>query len=182
MSSPNSKTIRRRELLHRLWDLGRSTSTQTVFLHQAIAQSVGLNATDTKCIDLILSHPEGSMTAGSLSGMTGLTTGAITHILDRLEKRRFIERVRDTRDRRKVFIRVRSGSLEPLIPKYEGIGKAYMSLAERYDNKGLELICDYLERASEVSKRELANMIAANGSRSTQLKSTPSRRGRESSQ
>ena len=72
-------------------------------------------------------------------------------------------------------------SLEPLIPKYEGIGKAYMSLAERYDNKGLELICDYLERASEVSKRELANMIAANGSRSRQLKSTPSLSRRESS-
>jgi hypothetical protein len=143
---------------------------------------VGLNATDTKCIDLILSHPEGSITAGSLSGMTGLTTGAITHILDRLEKRQFIERVRDTRDRREVFIHVRPDSLEPLIPKYEGIGKAYMSLAERYDNKGFELICDYLERASEVSRRELANMIAANGSRSTQLKSTPSGRGRESSQ
>ena len=78
-------------------------------------------------------------------------------------------RVRDRRDRRKVFIRVRPHSLEPLIPKYEGIGKAYMSLAERYDNKGLELICDYLERASEVSKRKLANMIAGNGSRSTQL-------------
>ena len=181
MSSPTSKKTRRRELLNRLWDLGRITSTQTVFLHQAIAQSVGLNATDTKCIDLILSHPEGSMTAGSLSGMTGLTTGAITHILDRLERRRFIDRVRHRRDRRKVFIRVRPHSLEPLIPKYEGIGKAYMSFAERYDNKGLELICDYLERASEASNRELANMIAANGSRSTQLKSTPSLSRRESS-
>ena len=68
-------------------------STQTVFLHQAIAQSVGLNATDTKCIDLILRGPGGSVTAGWLSDMTGLTTGAITHILDRLEKRQFIERV-----------------------------------------------------------------------------------------
>ena len=47
----------RRELLNRLWDLGRIMSTQTVFLHQAIAQSVGLNATDTKCIDLILRGP-----------------------------------------------------------------------------------------------------------------------------
>jgi DNA-binding MarR family transcriptional regulator len=181
MSSPTSKKTRRRELLHRLWDLGRITSTQTVFLHQAIAQSVGLNATDTKCIDLILSHPGGSMTAGSLSGMTGLTTGAITHILDRLEERQFIERVRDTRDRRKVFIRVRPDSLEPLIPKYEGIGKAYMSLAEQYGDKELQLICDYLERASEVSKRELAKLIAANASRSSQLKSTPSPHGRGSS-
>jgi DNA-binding MarR family transcriptional regulator len=181
MSSSNTKKTRRRELLNRLWDLGRSTSTQTVFLHQAIAQSVGLNATDTKCIDLILSHPDGSMTAGSLSGMTGLTTGAITHILDRLEKRQFIERGRDNRDRRKVLIRVRPDSLEPLIPKYEGIGKAYMSLAERYGDKELQTICDYLERASEVSKRELANLIAANGSRPSQLKSTPSPHGRESS-
>ena len=163
MSSPNSKKNGRRELLNRLRDLGRKISTQTVFLHQAIAQSVGLNATDTKCIDLILSHPHGSMTAGELSGITGLTTGAITHILDRLEKRQFIERVRDTRDRRKVFIRVRPESLEPLAPKYEGIGKAYMSLAEQYAEKELRLICDYMERASEVSKRELANMLAANG-------------------
>jgi DNA-binding MarR family transcriptional regulator len=176
MPSPNSRKTRRRELLNRLWDLGRITSTQTVFLHQAIAQSVGLNATDTKCIDLILSHPEGSMTAGSLSGMTGLTTGAITHILDRLEKQQFIERVRDTRDRRKVFIRVRPDSLEPLTPKYEGIGKAYMSLAERYGDKELQLICDYLEKASAVSKRERANLIAANGPRSSQMKSTPSPR------
>ena len=110
-----------------------------------------------------------------------LASWPITHILDRLEKRQFIERVRDTRDRRKVFIRVRPDSLEPLIPKYEGIGKAYMSLAERYGDKELQLICDYLERASEVSKRELANLIAANGSRSSRLKSTPSPRGRESS-
>jgi DNA-binding MarR family transcriptional regulator len=170
MSSAKSKKNNRGELLNRLRDLGRKISTQTVFLHQAIAQSVGLNATDTKCIDLILSHPHGSVTAGGLSGMTGLTTGAITHILDRLEKRQFVERVRDTRDRRKVFIRVRPESLEPLAPKYEEIGKAFMSLAARYGDQELQLICDYMESASEVSRRELANMLAANGSRSSQAK------------
>src|ERR1700722_935673 len=132
MSSPTSKKTRRRELLNRLWDLGRITSTQTVFLHQAIAQSVGLNATDTKCIDLILRSPDGSVTAGWLSEVTGLTTGAITHILDRMEKRQFVERVRDTQDRHKVLIRVRPESLQPLIPKYEAIGKAYMSMVKQY--------------------------------------------------
>lgn len=180
MSSPNFKKTRRRELLNRLWDLGRTISTQTVFLHQAIAQSFGLNATDTKCIDLILTHPNDSVTAGWLSGMTGLTTGAVTHILDRLEKRKFVERVRDTRDRRRVFIRVRPESLELLTPKYEEIGKAYISLAERYGNKELQLICDYMERASKVSKRQLANMIDANASRSSQGKSTLSPHGRQS--
>ena len=90
MSTPASKKSDRRELLSKLWDLGRSMSTQTVFLHQAIAQSVGLSATDTKCIDLILRGPEEGVTAGWLSDATGLTSGAITHILDRLEKRRYI--------------------------------------------------------------------------------------------
>jgi DNA-binding MarR family transcriptional regulator len=114
----------------------------------------------------VLSHPLDSVTAGELSAMTGLTTGAITHILDRLEKKKFIERVRDTRDRRKVFIRVRLESLEPLAPKYEEIGRAYMSLADRYDDKELHLICDYMESASDVSKRELGKLLATNSSRS----------------
>jgi DNA-binding MarR family transcriptional regulator len=162
MSSANANKSKRRELLKKLWDLGRKMSTQTVFLHQAIAQSVGLNATETKCIDLILRGPGSSVTAGQLSDMTGLTTGAITHILDRLEKQQFIERVRDTRDRRKVFVRVRPESLEPLAPKYEAIAKVYASLAEHYGEKELQLICDYLDRTTEVSERELANLIAAN--------------------
>jgi len=172
MSTPKAKKTRRQkaggprhsrhELLNRLWDLGRIMSTQTVFLHQAIAQSVGLNATDTKCIDLILRGPGGSVTAGSLSETTGLTTGAITHILDRLERRGFVERGRDTQDRRKVLVRVRPGSLEPLIPKYEAVGNAYLSLMEEYSDTDLRLICEYMEKVSQISERQLANLIKAN--------------------
>ncbi len=152
----------RRELLNRLWDLGRIMSTQTVFLHQAIAQSVGLNATDTKCIDLILRGPSNSVTAGWLSEMTGLTTGAVTHILDRLEKRGFVERVRDTQDRRKVFVRARMESLEPLLPKYEAVGRAYLKMVEEYSDRDLQLICEYMEKVSRISEIELANVIRAN--------------------
>jgi DNA-binding MarR family transcriptional regulator len=162
MSTPSPSKTKRRALLARLWDLGRKMSTQTVFLHQAIAQSVGLNATDTKCMDLILRGPEGAVTAGWLAAMTGLTTGAITHILDRLEKRQFVERLRDMRDRRKVFIQVRPESLEPLAPKYEAIGHSYMKLLEKYSDKELQLICDYLEKTSEASQRELAKLVKAN--------------------
>jgi len=167
MSTRISKKPSRRELLDRLWDLGREMSTQTVFLHQAIAQSVGLNATDTKCIDLILRGPGRSVTAGWLAGMTGLTTGAVTHILDRLEKRGFIERVRDTGDRRKVFVRVRPESIEPLVPKFEAIGKAYLSMVERYSDRDLQLICEYMERASELSQRHLAKIVAGRRARPT---------------
>ena len=167
MSRPIFKPFKRRELLKRFSDLGRRMSTQTVFLHQAIAQSFGLNATDTKCVDLILSHPVGSVTAGQLSAMTGLTTGAITHILDRLEKRQIIERVRDTRDRRRIFIRVNPQSLEPLMPQYEAIGKAFTDLVDQYSDEELQLICDYMEKASAVANQQLVNIAGGTRSRST---------------
>jgi DNA-binding MarR family transcriptional regulator len=150
----------RRKFLERLLDLGRVVSTRTVFLHQAIAQQVGLNATDTKCIDLILRGPPDGVTAGWLSEQTGLTTGAITHIIDRLERRGFAERVRDTEDRRRVFVRVRLESLAPLGPLYEAIGKAYGNLAKRYTDTELAVICDYMERASHVSERLLTTLRA----------------------
>src|SRR5215472_9397752 len=152
MSSPSSRKTRRRELVTRLWDLGREMSTQTVFLHQAIAQSAGLNATDTKCLELILREENGRVTAGWLSQQSGLTTGAITHILDRLEKRRYIRRIRDTDDRRRVFVTVNRAKLKPLEPKYEAIGNSYMSMLEQFSDTDLQLICDYLEKVSAVSK------------------------------
>lgn len=177
MSSANLKKRKRRDLLNRLWNLGRQMSTQTVFLHQAIAQSFGLNATDTKCMDLIMQGPGGKVTAGWLSEMSGLTTGAITHILDRLEKRGFVERLRDTQDRRKVLVRVRPASIEPLVPRYEAVGKAYMDLVEQYNDKDLQLICEYLEKTSEMSKRELARVVAEG--RTTAAKAAASPRSRK---
>jgi DNA-binding MarR family transcriptional regulator len=133
---------------------------QTVFLHQAIAQTFGLNASDTRCLDLIHSHSEGMVTAGRLSDLTGLTTGAITHILDRLEKRGMIERVRDSQDRRRVFIRVRGESVKPLLPKYEALGKAYMASIEHYSNTELMTIADYMKKMSEITERLMTDVVA----------------------
>ena len=158
-STGKSKKITRAEILAKLSDLGRKMSTQTVFLHEAIARTAGLSATDTKCVDLILRGGGEGVTAGWLSERTGLTSGAITHILDRLEKRNFVKRVRDTRDRRKIFVEVIWESLKPLAPKYEAIGKAYVEMMQRYGDEELGVICEYMERASEVSERELGKLI-----------------------
>jgi DNA-binding MarR family transcriptional regulator len=162
---PKQEKLKRTELLQRLWELGRRISTQTVFLHQAIAQGFGLNATDTKCIDLILQSGDEPVTAGWLSQQSGLTTGAITHILDRLEKRQYIERVRDTEDRRRVFVRIRIESLKPMIPKYEAIGEAYRTILNDFSDQELRLICDYMEKSSEVSKQELARIVNGTSAR-----------------
>ncbi len=148
-------------MVRTLGDLARRFSTRTVFLHQIIAQTVGLNATDTRCLDLILTDSNGMVTAGRLAELSGLTTGAITHILDRLEKRGFVARVRDNEDRRRVFVRVREESLKPLLPKYQAFGKAYMTLVEHYTDSELKLIFDYMERMSQMNEQLMADAIAA---------------------
>ena len=158
MSTDSSTPPNRAQILEKLWDLGRQASTQTVFLHQAIAQTIGLNATDTKCIDLILRGPEGKLTAGQLSEMSGLTTGAVTHILDRLEKKGFVERQRDPKDRRKVLVSVKMDNMAEVGPLYMAIGEAYMGLANRYDDEALHIIADYMERSLEISAQQLAKL------------------------
>jgi DNA-binding MarR family transcriptional regulator len=82
--------------------LGKQISDATIFMHEAIARKAGLTVTDRKYLGIILDN--GSLTAGELSNLTGLTTGAITGLIDRLEKKKLVKRDFDKSDRRKVFI------------------------------------------------------------------------------
>jgi DNA-binding MarR family transcriptional regulator len=82
--------------------LGKQISDATILMHEAIARKAGLTAADRKYLGIILDN--GSLTAGELSNLTGLTTGAITGLIDRLEKKKLVKREFDKSDRRKVFI------------------------------------------------------------------------------
>src|SRR6516164_9446091 len=93
---------RREELLAALNDEFRQLTTATILFHQAIADRLGMNVTDHKCADILLRA--GPITAGELAQRTGLTTGAITGVIDRLEKAGFVRRVRDPGDRRRVVV------------------------------------------------------------------------------
>jgi len=94
----------------------RHFSTDTVLFHQAVAEQLGLNSTDHKCLDVILENH--AMTAGKLSELTGLTTGTITGVIDRLEKAGFVYREKDAEDRRKVIIQVNKDKAEMEIVKH----------------------------------------------------------------
>ena len=71
-------------------------------LHQAVADRLGLHITDHKCLDFIYRH--GAMTAGRLAELSGLTTGAVTGIIDRLEAAGYVQRADDPKDRRKTIV------------------------------------------------------------------------------
>lgn len=82
--------------------LGKKVSDATIAMHQAIAQRMGLTGTDHKYLGIILN--KGKLTAGELSELTGLTTGAVTGLIDRLEKKSLVKREFDKTDRRKILI------------------------------------------------------------------------------
>ena len=80
----------------------REISTETIMFHQAVADMLGLYITDHKCLDLI--YRFGAMPAGRIAELTGLTTGAVTGIIDRLEKAGYVRRANDPNDRRRTIV------------------------------------------------------------------------------
>lgn len=80
----------------------RSEQVANEIVDDHVAQFLGINRTDGRCLDIVERH--GRMTAGALAAESGLTTGAVTALVDRLETAGYLQRVRDTADRRKVFI------------------------------------------------------------------------------
>src|SRR5215471_15598219 len=95
----------RSELITAIEHQARIGSTQTVLFHTAVAERLGLNPSDHKVAD-ILSLEEGPVTPGRLAELTGLTTEAITGVLDRLDNAGFIAREPDPADRRRIILRL----------------------------------------------------------------------------
>jgi DNA-binding MarR family transcriptional regulator len=116
--------MKREETIHTIVERFREMSIETIMFHQAIADVLGLHITDHKSLDLI--HRFGSMPAGKLAELTGLTTGAVTGIIDRLEKVGYVKRTNDPKDRRRTIIE--STKNRKLEKKIEAI---FMPLHER---------------------------------------------------
>jgi DNA-binding MarR family transcriptional regulator len=140
------------ELYESLLEATRQLSTQTVFFHQAAAKYLGLNITDHKCLDIVLGM--GRATAGQLAELTGLTTGAITSVINRLVKAGFVRRAKDPNDLRIVYVEPIPDSLQPLGDIFGPLGEAMSELFSRYNEDELRLILDYTERSIRVLARE----------------------------
>ncbi|HEV8561147.1 MAG TPA: MarR family transcriptional regulator [Actinophytocola sp.] len=93
------------DVLTRFGQLGRELSTITVLFHSRVAEQMGLSGTDHKCLELVI-QAEQSLTAGRIAQLSGLSTGAVTGVIDRLERHGFVRRVRDPHDRRKVLVEI----------------------------------------------------------------------------
>jgi DNA-binding MarR family transcriptional regulator len=138
--------------------LGFRLSTATVLYHTAIADHLGVSATDMKCYSILMQT--GPMAAGELAERTGLTTGAITGVVDRLEKATLARRVPDVSDRRRVVVELipdthREAEIQQL---YEPMGQAIIALTASYSDDDIATITDFLSRASAVLETETARL------------------------
>jgi DNA-binding MarR family transcriptional regulator len=137
----------RAELLAGMNDGGRRLSAATILFHQAVADRLGLNLTDHKCVDILFM--QGPMTAGDLADFTGLTTGAITGVIDRLEKAGFVRREDDPNDRRRVIVRAVPKRHREIGRLFDDLAARMAELAARYTDRELAVIFDFMERSRE---------------------------------
>jgi DNA-binding MarR family transcriptional regulator len=133
-----SRAKARLALLKELEEAMRRTSAQGVLYGQTVADIAGVSGSDLDCMDFL--NLEGRMTAGRLAELTGLTTGAITGVVDRLEKAGFVRRERDETDRRKVFIATVPENTAHIGRLYGPMKDAMHKLWGSYSDDELELL------------------------------------------
>jgi len=130
----------------------RKSSAQGVLFSQAVAWRVGIASSDLECLDIIVLNTR--VTAGELAAATGLTTGAVTGVIDRLEKAGFARRERDPSDRRKVFVRALPAVERRVVPLYRSLQQAVAAELAGYGDKELALLLDFFSRAGRMMVAE----------------------------
>jgi DNA-binding MarR family transcriptional regulator len=144
----------REEIIRAIIEKRREMSTETIMFHQSVADVLGLHITDHKCLDLIRQY--GAMPAGRIAELTGLTTGAVTGIIDRLEKAGYVRRANDPKDRRRTIVEpIRNKKWERkieaiFIPFHERMHK----LLSSYSDGELDFLLDVLTKSIEQTREE----------------------------
>lgn len=148
VSSGSADLSPRAQLLAALNVAFRTSSAQSVMLSQAAAEYLEMASSDIECFDLLSLH--GPMTAGRLAELTGLTTGAITGVIDRLERAGYAFRERDPHDRRRVIVtpRLERHADPAAVAAYGPVAAAIDALLTRYGDDELAVILDFFTRAN----------------------------------
>jgi DNA-binding MarR family transcriptional regulator len=152
------------ELVSALVETMRDLSTATILFHQAVADRLAMNVTDHKCAGILAQS--GPITAGELAARTGLTTGAITGVIDRLEKAGFVRRVRDAGDRRRVIVEPDVKEIARQIgPLFESMGREAARAYSGYSVKELAILRDFADRSLRLAEQETRKLRDAVASR-----------------
>jgi DNA-binding MarR family transcriptional regulator len=136
----------------------REISGMGVLHSQMIAERLGVNSTDLECLDLIVMR--GPVTAGELARATSLTTGAITGVIDRLERAGFAAREPDPDDRRKVRVRALPAIAQTIAPLYQPMADATAAVLATYDETQLAFALELMTRLNAAASEAMAALRA----------------------
>lgn len=162
MKSGLSRPKARAALLQELEHAVRRSSAQGVIFGQTVANVAGISNSDLECLDFL--NLEGRVTAGRLAEVTGLTTGAITGVVDRLEQAGLVRRERDAADRRKVFIAIVPENVAKIGKFYEHMQRAMQNVFGTYTDAELRLLLRFANQGYTTmlaATEELKTMVAA---------------------
>ncbi len=125
----------------------RRFAAHTVLLHSVIAEALGLHVTDLRALWLLGEEPR---TAGELADELGLTSAAITALVDRLERNGYVARQRNNKDRRKVTIQADPERLREVNRRYQSQSQAMAKVLDAYSDTEFATIIDFLTRTADV--------------------------------
>jgi DNA-binding MarR family transcriptional regulator len=142
----------RQRLYEELGHEVRATQRATDMVDDLVCELLGINRTDARCVDILDQH--GRMSAGDLAQASGLTTGAITAVIDRLERAGYARRVPDPADRRRVLVELtpsaHKASVELMV---EPMAELTRPMATRYSNEQLRLFIEFTRTGREIQER-----------------------------
>jgi DNA-binding MarR family transcriptional regulator len=134
----------------------RDASAWGVIYSQAVAERLGIGSADLECLDIIALR--GPMPAGAIAEAVGLTSGAITGIVDRLERAGLAGRERSRDDRRVVMVRVLPAVERRVAPLFEPMEMAATAALADYSDDDLKLLLDFFRRASAAATTALTEL------------------------
>ena len=120
---------------------------------ERVAKKFKLSRTDLRCLDLV--GRQGPMTAGQLAEESGLSTGAVTFLLDRLEESGMVKRRRDTDDRRRIWVELVPAAQKRLQRMQQPIVDEMRAVSQRFKEEELAIVRDFMREAKEVFQRQV---------------------------
>ncbi|QBD75467.1 MarR family transcriptional regulator [Ktedonosporobacter rubrisoli] len=150
------ETSKREEILQSLNRESLRGSANGVLFNQAVATRLGIHPTDLKVASLLAQ--KGALTAGQLAEHTGLTTGAATFIIDRLEKAGYVQRVRNPHDRRSVLIELKQERAASVGEYFVPMARVLEKVSAAYSDEELAVILKFMLHNNEAVEEEIARL------------------------
>ena len=134
----------------------REASALGILYSATVARHLGIGSSDLECLDFVATNQP--VTAGALATQTGLTTGAITGVIDRLEKAGLVRRLVSSEDRRKVFVGTTDAFRKKVVPLFEPMQRLQSAVISKHSREQLELVASFMSSSLDAARNAVTEL------------------------